>query len=202
MQQPFIEYNYTSVYIHTITRREKVDYDYSSDFDGIVEHVYPAIGKPIPFAIETLIRLQQEAPPHPVVGARRTAQEALDYCAERAPLLAANENYPGEDRTAAPRKLTADLFIDDRNLGGLTDWGMITTPFAMEKGIGTYLAIMSSQGYDVPRKEKRLLCPFAEKMIQILDIYTDDDRHTTTIQRRYTTYCNNDSRIMLLKIHK
>jgi hydroxymethylpyrimidine pyrophosphatase-like HAD family hydrolase len=31
------------------------------DFDGtIVTHAYPAIGKPIPFAIETLKKLQQE----------------------------------------------------------------------------------------------------------------------------------------------
>ena len=31
------------------------------DFDGtIVEHKYPAIGKEIPFAIETLKKLQQE----------------------------------------------------------------------------------------------------------------------------------------------
>ena len=31
------------------------------DFDGtIVEHKYPEIGRPIPFAIETLLRLQKE----------------------------------------------------------------------------------------------------------------------------------------------
>ena len=31
------------------------------DFDGtIVEHAYPAIGKPIPFAIDTLLQLQKE----------------------------------------------------------------------------------------------------------------------------------------------
>ena len=31
------------------------------DFDGtIVEHEYPAIGKPIPFAIETLLHLQKD----------------------------------------------------------------------------------------------------------------------------------------------
>ena len=31
------------------------------DFDGtIVEHEYPRIGKPIPFAIETLLKLQED----------------------------------------------------------------------------------------------------------------------------------------------
>ena len=31
--------------------------------------------------------------------------------------------YP--DTPTSPRKLKADLFIDDRNLGGLPDWGEI-----------------------------------------------------------------------------
>lgn len=33
--------------------------------------------------------------------------------------------YEGEDTPTSPRKLKADLFIDDRNLGGLPDWGVI-----------------------------------------------------------------------------
>lgn len=130
------------------------------DFDGtIVEHAYPAIGKPIPFAIETLIRLQQEGHRLILWSVRegQLLQEALDYCAERGlRFFAANENYPGEDRTAAPRKLTADLFIDDRNLGGLNDWGLIYhTIQAMGKGISTEEAIMLSHGYAAPRNEKQ-----------------------------------------------
>lgn len=130
------------------------------DFDGtIVEHAYPAIGKPIPFAIETLIRLQQEGHRLILWSVRegRLLQEALDYCAGRGlRFFAANENYPGEDRTAAPRKLTADLFIDDRNLGGLTDWGMIYhTIQAMEKGISIREAVMSSQDYRAPVNPKK-----------------------------------------------
>jgi hypothetical protein len=139
------------------------------DFDGtIVEHAYPAIGKPIPFAIETLIRLQQEGHRLILWSVRegRLLQEALDYCAERGlRFFAANENYPGEDRTAAPRKLTADLFIDDRNLGGLTDWGMIYhTIQAMEKGISIREAVMLSQGYGSPvNKEKGFFARFRRK---------------------------------------
>jgi len=37
-----------------------------------------------------------------------------------------NSNYPEEDAEyKEPRKLKADLFLDDRNLGGLPDWGII-----------------------------------------------------------------------------
>ncbi|GHV02611.1 hypothetical protein FACS1894159_11500 [Bacteroidia bacterium] len=38
---------------------------------------------------------------------------------------AVNRNHPGSDMPMAPRKLMADLFIDDRNLGGLPEWGAI-----------------------------------------------------------------------------
>lgn len=101
------------------------------DFDGtIVEHEYPRIGKPIPFAIETLLKLQEDR--HLLilwtVREGELLQEAIDYCARQGVYFYAhNTNYPEEDRTTSlsPRKLKADLFIDDRNLGGLPDWGII-----------------------------------------------------------------------------
>jgi len=102
------------------------------DFDGtIVEHAYPQIGKPIPFAVEALKRLQQEG--HQLilwtVREGELLQQAMDYCKERGvELYAVNTNFPDEslihDGNTA-RKLTADLFIDDHNLGGLPDWGVI-----------------------------------------------------------------------------
>lgn len=99
------------------------------DFDGtIVEHRYPEIGKPIPFAIETLLQIQKDNHVLLMWTVREgdLLQEAVDYCAERGlHFFAANENYPGENRTKAARKLNADMFIDDRNLGGLPDWGVI-----------------------------------------------------------------------------
>lgn len=100
------------------------------DFDGtIVEHEYPKIGKEIPFAIETLKKIQQEGQ-HTLllwtVREGKLLQEAVDFCAERGlKFYAVNKNYPEEDLSTAPKKLTADLFIDDRNLGGLPDWGVI-----------------------------------------------------------------------------
>lgn len=101
------------------------------DFDGtIVTHEYPHIGKPIPFAIETLKKLQQEDHHRLILWTCREGellQEAIRYCAERGlEFYAINSNYPEEtiDNVSA-RKLEADIFIDDRNLGGLPDWGVI-----------------------------------------------------------------------------
>ena len=98
------------------------------DFDGtIVEHRYPKIGKPIPFAIETLLELQKEG--HQLilwtVREGELLQEAIDYCAERGlNFYAANANYP-EESIPSPRKVNVEMFIDDRNIGGLPDWGVI-----------------------------------------------------------------------------
>ena len=130
------------------------------DFDGtIVEHAYPKIGKPIPFAIETLIQLQREG--HRIilwsVREGHLLQEALDYCAERGlHFFAANENYPHEDRTTTSRKLMADIFIDDRNLGGLHDWGIIyNTIKSMEEGISPQKALYSQSQPDYLDKGKK-----------------------------------------------
>ena len=99
------------------------------DFDGtIVEHKYPQIGKVIPFAFDTLKQLQNE---HHIlilwtVREGDLLQEAIDFCAKNGvTFFAHNANFPEEDRSLAPRKLKADLFIDDRAFGGLPDWGFI-----------------------------------------------------------------------------
>jgi len=99
------------------------------DFDGtIVEHEYPRIGKPIPFAIDTLKLLQQEPEVRLILWSVREddlLQEAVDYCESRGvKFYAANKNYP-EEEYPSPRKINADLFIDDKNLGGLPEWGVI-----------------------------------------------------------------------------
>lgn len=126
------------------------------DFDGtIVEHRYPEIGKPIPFAIETLLKLQREQ--HILilwtVREGRLLQEAIDYCAQQGLIFYAhNANFMEEDRESAPRKLKADLFIDDRNLGGLPDWGVIYNAIqATVNGEKSFQTIMSY----VPAEKKR-----------------------------------------------
>lgn len=101
------------------------------DFDGtIVEHCYPAIGPEKPFAIDTLKYLSAKR--HKLilwtVREGRLLDEAVAYCKNRGlEFYAVNKNYPEEKETheGYSRKLQADLFIDDRNLGGLPDWGEI-----------------------------------------------------------------------------
>ncbi len=101
------------------------------DFDGtIVEHAYPKIGKPIPFAIDTLKMLQRDQ--HLLimwtVREGELLDDAIKYCKDRGvEFYAVNSNLPEEvdNDQYATRKLNAELFIDDRNLGGLPDWGVI-----------------------------------------------------------------------------
>jgi len=54
---------------------------------------------------------------------------AIEWCRERGlEFYAANRDYPEETTENNPhftRKLKADLFIDDRNVGGLPDWDTI-----------------------------------------------------------------------------
>ena len=101
------------------------------DFDGtIVEHRYPAIGAEIPFAIDTLKKLAEEKHKLILWSVREgeLLDEAVAYCKKRGlEFYAVNSNYPEESKKhhTFSRKLQADLFIDDRNLGGLPDWGVI-----------------------------------------------------------------------------
>lgn len=102
------------------------------DFDGtIVEHAYPKIGKEMPFATETLRQLIQDR--HKLVlwtvRENELLQEAIDWCKERGvEFYAINRDYPEEEREKNnhfSRKLKVDIWIDDRNIGGLPDWGTI-----------------------------------------------------------------------------
>ena len=101
------------------------------DFDGtIVEHRYPKIGEEIPFATETLKILAQER--HKLilwtVREGELLEEAIEWCRQRGVFFySVNKDYPEEEKShnGFSRKQKADLFIDDRNLGGLPDWGTI-----------------------------------------------------------------------------
>ena len=137
------------------------------DFDGtIVEHKYPEIGKPIPFAIETLLMLQQER--HLLilwtVREGRLLQEAIDFCADRGLYFyAVNANYPEEDKSNTPRKLNAELFIDDRNLGGLPDWGVIYNTIQLMTG-RSRTEQTSIAGESEKKRKKRFLFPFGRRV--------------------------------------
>ncbi len=101
------------------------------DFDGtIVTHEYPKIGREIPFAIDTLKRLQNDGHHQLILWTVREGEllrDAVEFCKSKGlEFYAVNSNYPeGENIENQPRKLNAELFIDDRNLGGLPDWGVI-----------------------------------------------------------------------------
>ena len=100
------------------------------DFDGtIVEDAYPKVGKPKIFAFESLKRLQKDG--HRLIlwtyrcGSK--LDEAVAFCEENGiKFYAINQSFPEETYdTKVSRKIYADLFIDDRNIGGFLGWGEI-----------------------------------------------------------------------------
>jgi hydroxymethylpyrimidine pyrophosphatase-like HAD family hydrolase len=100
------------------------------DFDGtIVEDNYPKIGKPMVFAFETIKKLEDDG--HRLIlwtyRSGRKLKEAVDFCKENGvEFYAVNESYDGEvmDNNIS-RKINADIFVDDRNIGGFIGWGEV-----------------------------------------------------------------------------
>jgi hydroxymethylpyrimidine pyrophosphatase-like HAD family hydrolase len=111
------------------------------DFDGtIVEHDYPDIGKEMLFAFITLKQLEK-------MGARlilwtfrngKELEEAVEYCRKNGiEFYAVNKNYPEEiyDETVS-RKINADIYIDDKNVGGFPGWSevwQILNPYDLQE---------------------------------------------------------------------
>lgn len=110
------------------------------DFDGtIVDHEFPKIGKEKLFAFSTLKKLNEEG--HKLIlwtyRAGPLLDEAVNYCKENGvEFFAINESYPGEilDENTS-RKLNADLFIDDRNVGGFLGWDKIWKEISGEEAV-------------------------------------------------------------------
>ncbi|MBR6962955.1 MAG: hypothetical protein IKH86_04900 [Prevotella sp.] len=110
------------------------------DFDGtIVEHEYPNIGREIPFATDTLKMLIKDQHKLILWSCRedQLLQDAIDWCRERGvEFYAVNKDYPEEKveyNNHFTRKLKVDMFIDDRNVGGLPDWGVIYEMISKKK---------------------------------------------------------------------
>lgn len=100
------------------------------DFDGtIVEDAYPKIGKPKLFAFETLRKLHEEG--HRLIlwtyRYGKKLDEAVAFCENNGIVFyAVNSSFSGEEYNKnISRKIHADLFIDDRNIGGFIGWGEI-----------------------------------------------------------------------------
>lgn len=126
------------------------------DFDGtLVEHKYPEIGKEIPFATATLKMLQKDR--HQLilwtVRKGRLLEEAVEWCRQRGvEFYAVNKNYPEEEvaQGGGYCKIDADIFIDDRNIGGLPDWGLIYEMISNEK---SWEEILSSSSGNTKKKK-------------------------------------------------
>jgi len=132
------------------------------DFDGtIVEHRYPAIGAEIPFAIDTLKLLIKDHHRLILWSVRegKLLDEAVEYCKQRGvEFYAVNKDYPEEENTDSnfSRKLKVDLFIDDRNLGGLPDWGTIYRMIKEEKSYAEIIREeMEEPSYSPSNKKKK-----------------------------------------------
>ena len=135
------------------------------DFDGtIVSHRYPDIGEERPFAVETLKLLIKER--HKVilwtVREGKLLDDAVAWCRERGvEFYAVNKDFPEERGTENnnhfSRKIKADVFIDDRNIGGLPDWGqmyqMITQGVTF-KGLIREARRKSQVQQEPPRKKR------------------------------------------------
>jgi len=100
------------------------------DFDGtIVENQFPAIGKPMLFAFETLKALQDKGFFLILWTVRKgkDLDDAVKFCQEHGvEFYAINRNYPEEQLDEdTSRKIEADIFIDDRNIGGFVGWSRV-----------------------------------------------------------------------------
>ena len=119
---------YKKLFVKAI--QQQITMKIAVDFDGtIVTHQYPKIGKPLPFAIDTLLALQEKG--HLLIlwtfRSGALLQEAVDYCKSHGiEFYAINKSFPEEEFSdKRSPKPDVDLFIDDRNVGGLPSWGEI-----------------------------------------------------------------------------
>jgi hypothetical protein len=110
------------------------------DFDGtIVEHEYPEIGKEKLFAFLTLKELNKRGA-RLILWTFRTGKEldeAVEFCLKNGvEFYAVNKNYPEEVMNeTVGRKIDADIFIDDKNIGGFPGWSEVwqmLNPFEIE----------------------------------------------------------------------
>lgn len=145
------------------------------DFDGtIVEHKYPAVGREIPGAIDTLKRIAAEGHKLILWTVRDGAllDEAIRFCEQRGLVFyAINANSPGDWSKETSRKLNADLFIDDCNLGGLPEWNQIYIMIHEHKTWGDIIeaALHDSPGNDLPvrrRKKKGFFGRLKERCLE------------------------------------
>lgn len=126
-----------------------------------MEHRYPEIGREIPFAVETLKKLIEDRHQLILWSVRegRLLDEAVEWCRQRGvEFYAVNKDFPEEDTDKNrhySRKLKADLFIDDRNVGGLPDWGTIYRMIKEKKSMAQLLQEEWEEDQPVAQKKEK-----------------------------------------------
>jgi len=135
-----------------LTKKMEKPLKIAVDFDGtIVEHKYPEIGREILFAFDTLRALQKKH--HMLIlwtfRTGKELKEAVEFCRRNGvEFYAVNKSYPEEifDEETVSRKIDVDLFIDDRNIGGLMGWGEIYQMLHPEDGASEEFARAGKKG--------------------------------------------------------
>lgn len=131
------------------------------DFDGtIVEHRFPEIGPERPGAIQALKTLSSR---HKLilwtVRQGKELEEAVEFCSRRGvQFYAVNSDTPdGSWDHECPRKLQADMFIDDANLGGLPDWDMVVQMVENHLSFGDVVqeSLEGEKNYSKKHRRKR-----------------------------------------------
>ncbi len=110
------------------------------DFDGtIVESCYPEMGKERPFAFQTLRALQEHGFLLVLWTCRtgKLLEDAVELCRKNGvEFYSVNSNYPDDDKSEGyMRKIDADIYIDDRNIGGIPSWGEIYQMLCPDSGV-------------------------------------------------------------------
>ncbi len=133
------------------------------DFDGtIVEHRYPEIGPELPFAVDTLKMLIADKHKLILWSVRegQLLEDAVNWCRERGiEFYAINKDFPEENEKLNQhyaRKLSSvDVWIDDRNVGGLPDWGTIYQIISEKKSYRQILKsrYLSLEDHEPPKKK-------------------------------------------------
>jgi len=112
------------------------------DFDGtIVNHEYPEIGTGKSEAWNTLIAMRRAG--HSLVlwtcrendEHRNYLDEAVEHCRRNGVVFDAVNSTPewGEFRSGGGRKVVADVYIDDRNIGGFLGWRRYAELLGLER---------------------------------------------------------------------
>ncbi len=102
------------------------------DFDGTIAQraEFPAIGKPMEDVREVMAALKRDGH-YLIIWTCRTGDDlvaAVNWLAEHEiPYHRINDNHPAdiERYGGNSRKINADIYIDDRNLGGLPGWDQV-----------------------------------------------------------------------------